>query len=222
MFALRKQPVPELSTTVGKFLLAVKPLLNETEFGEAQRIARDFIKQGGIGERLQSLLVERGNTTENWLSQWWLNKVYLEPRYELLIGCNPASLYPKAAYKTLDEQLEFATKYILGFMQYTKMVAAGLPVDKSGGDPLCMDQWYKIIGSCRVPGESMDGMKVMKANQIDFGKSNHIVVMFNNRVSFKSYLYQCLMHILLVLKTWWRNYHRTKCSVSLQIKKRIL
>lgn len=117
------------------------------------------------------------------MSQWWLDKVYLEPRYDLIISCNPASLYPKADYRTVDEQLQFATKYILGFLQYTRMLAAGLPVDKSGKDPLCMDQLYKIVGSCRVPGEASDTMKVMNANKLDLSRSNHVTVMYNNRVS---------------------------------------
>jgi hypothetical protein len=54
------------------------------------------------------------------LSQWWLDKVYLEPRCSLLIACNPATLYPKAAYETTDQQLAFATKYILGFLDFKK------------------------------------------------------------------------------------------------------
>lgn len=67
MCTLRRQPVPELSATMSKFLLAVKPLLNETEFEETQKTAKDFMRQGGVGEKLQRLLVERSKATDNWV-----------------------------------------------------------------------------------------------------------------------------------------------------------
>jgi hypothetical protein len=56
------------------------------------------------------------------LSQWWLDKIYLEPRYSVVINVNPASLYPKADYKTFDEQLMFAAKYVRGFLQFKNML----------------------------------------------------------------------------------------------------
>jgi hypothetical protein len=54
------------------------------------------------------------------LAQWWLDKIYLEPRYNVVINVNPGSLYPRASYKTMDEQLKFATKYICGFLEFKK------------------------------------------------------------------------------------------------------
>jgi hypothetical protein len=54
------------------------------------------------------------------LAQWWLDKIYLEPRYNVVINVNPGTLYPRASYKTMDEQLIFATKYICGFLEFKK------------------------------------------------------------------------------------------------------
>ena len=56
------------------------------------------------------------------LYQWWLDKAYLEPRYSVVINVNPATLYPKANYKTLDEMLIFATTYIAGFFEFKKFL----------------------------------------------------------------------------------------------------
>lgn len=178
---LPKMPVPQLNASVSKFLTAVKPLLNETEFNDTERSASEFVKKGGVGEKLQSILVERAERTENWLSEWWLDKVYLEPRYSLVIGCNPATLYPKANYETVDQQLEFATKYIMGFLEFRKYVE-NLPADKMGKDDLCMDQHHKIFGSCRIPNQLKDDFKIFKANEIDIGKTNHVTIMYNNRI----------------------------------------
>ncbi len=56
------------------------------------------------------------------LSEWWLEKVYLEPRRKILTRINPAILYEKASYNTLDEQLAFAANYIHAFLGYKKIL----------------------------------------------------------------------------------------------------
>jgi hypothetical protein len=57
--------VPDLNASLAKYLLAVKPLLNSQEFETTKNLAADFAN--GIGQRLQQLLVERSNKTENWV-----------------------------------------------------------------------------------------------------------------------------------------------------------
>jgi hypothetical protein len=136
--------VPSLQSSINKYLTAVRPLLNSVEFENAQKKANELLQKDGIGEKLQKMLVDRSKTTENWvkrrdkmlnflkvklnlmlffpqkikLSQWWYDKIYLEPRYSVVINVNPGSLYPKADYSGLDEQLVFATKYIFAFLDF--------------------------------------------------------------------------------------------------------
>ena len=64
-----RMPVPQLNASMGKFLTAVRPLLDDTQFEETKKAASDFAKDGGVGQRLQDLLVERYKTTENWVSK---------------------------------------------------------------------------------------------------------------------------------------------------------
>lgn len=119
--SLPKFNVPQLKATISKYLTAVKPLLDTNEYEMTQKVAHEFLNSG-TGEKLQKLLVEKSKVTENWLAQWWLDKVYLEPRYNVPMNVNPGSLYPKVDYKTIDEQLLFATKYILGFLEFKKII----------------------------------------------------------------------------------------------------
>ncbi len=70
-----RMPVPSLNVSILKFLTAVKPLLNEKEFEETEKAASEFVKVGGTGEKLQKLLIERYNNTENWVSQWKICKI---------------------------------------------------------------------------------------------------------------------------------------------------
>lgn len=139
-------PVPPLESSINRYLTAVKPLLNNWEFENTKKLALNFAQKDGIGEKLQKLLVEKSKSTDNWvliikerekkvkfyfnikqllnlkLAQWWLDKIYLEPRYSVVINVSPGTLYPKENYKTLEEQLLFATRYICGFLDFKKFL----------------------------------------------------------------------------------------------------
>lgn len=47
------------------------------EFEQTKRVVAKFQEPGGVGEKLQQLLVERARTTPNWLIEWWERLVYL-------------------------------------------------------------------------------------------------------------------------------------------------
>ena len=57
-----------------------------------------------------------------------------------------------------------------------------LPVDKIGDKILCLDQYSKCIGSCRVHNQFKDDFKIFQTTNIDINKTNHIAIMYNNRV----------------------------------------
>lgn len=57
-----------------------------------------------------------------------------------------------------------------------------LPVDKLGDAHLCMDQYYKLFGTCRVPKKDKDDIKVMQAYNINYERANHITILYNNKV----------------------------------------
>lgn len=54
-----------------------------------------------------------------------------------------------------------------------------LPVEHLGGKPLCMNQYYQILSSCRVPGPKQDSV-------VNFGRDKkpptHIIVVHNYQV----------------------------------------
>ena len=64
-----------------------------------------------------------------------------------------------------------------------------MPVEKLGDSLLCMDQYYKTIGTCRVPNKLKDDMLVMQSYSIDLNKSNHVIVIYKNRVCFSKFCY---------------------------------
>ena len=65
--SLPSLPVPSLHQTMEKYLLAIKPLVDEEDFEYTQDLVRDFLKPGGDGEMLHNKLVQRAKTEENWV-----------------------------------------------------------------------------------------------------------------------------------------------------------
>lgn len=64
---LLKLPVPDLRHTLDAYLRSVKHLVPETQFLKTKAIVETFGKHGGVGERLQKLLLEKREKTENWV-----------------------------------------------------------------------------------------------------------------------------------------------------------
>ncbi|PIO05345.1 hypothetical protein AB205_0218260 [Aquarana catesbeiana] len=101
----------------------------------------DEFRTSGVGERLQKGLERRAKKTENWLSDWWLQTAYLEYRLPVVVHSSPGVVLPKQDF--LDRQ---------GQLSQT------LPVEYLGGKPLCMNQYYQILSSCRIPGPKRDSV----------------------------------------------------------------
>ena len=54
-----------------------------------------------------------------------------------------------------------------------------------GGNDLDMIQYYQLVGTCRVPNKNKDDIKIMHLKDINVKINNHIIVMFNDNVSFE-------------------------------------
>uniref|UniRef100_A0A670ZEP5 Carnitine O-acetyltransferase n=1 Tax=Pseudonaja textilis TaxID=8673 RepID=A0A670ZEP5_PSETE len=134
-------PVPPLQQTLDRYLLALEPVISEEELSHTKDLVREFRKPGGVGDRLQKGLERRARKNENWLSDWWLKTAYLEYRLPVVIHSSPGVVLPKQDF--LDRQ---------GQLSET------LPVEYLGGKPLCMNQYYQILSSCRIPGPKRDSV----------------------------------------------------------------
>ncbi|CAF3415005.1 unnamed protein product [Rotaria sp. Silwood1] len=112
-------PVPTLAETARKYLKTVAPLLSNDEFSETKKIVEQFQQES---EPLQELLLKRAQTEENWLSQWWLDKTYLEWRLNLPIYYNPALVFPRQSYRDFNGQIQFASNFIHGVLLYRSLI----------------------------------------------------------------------------------------------------
>ncbi|XP_054544723.1 carnitine O-acetyltransferase isoform X4 [Talpa occidentalis] len=155
--SLPRLPVPPLQQSLDHYLKALQPIVSEEEWAQTKQLVEEFQTSGGVGERLQKGLERRAKKSENWLSEWWLKTAYLQYRQPLVIHSSPGLMLPKQDFMDLQGQLRFAAKLIEGVLDFKAMIDnETLPVEYLGGKPLCMNQYYQILSSCRMPGPKQD------------------------------------------------------------------
>ncbi|XP_076010208.1 carnitine O-acetyltransferase-like [Genypterus blacodes] len=153
---LPKLPVPPLKQTCERYLAMLEPIVSEEELGHTRKLVEEFLK-GGVGERLQKGLERRARKTENWLSEWWMQSAYLDCRMPVAVYTSPGIVLPRMHFHDRQGQMRFAAKLIAGVLEFKNMIDTDtLPVESLGGKPLCMDQYYQILSSCRIPGPKRD------------------------------------------------------------------
>uniref|UniRef100_G3QU77 Carnitine O-acetyltransferase n=1 Tax=Gorilla gorilla gorilla TaxID=9595 RepID=G3QU77_GORGO len=146
--ALPRLPVPPLQQSLDHYLKALQPIVSEEEWAHTKQLVDEFQASGGVGERLQKGLERRARKTENWLSEWWLKTAYLQYRQPVVIYSSPGVMLPKQDFV----DLQVAGVWGPGGSRAPRT----LPVEYLGGKPLCMNQYYQILSSCRVPGPKQD------------------------------------------------------------------
>ncbi|XP_026125578.1 carnitine O-acetyltransferase isoform X1 [Carassius auratus] len=155
--SLPKLPVPPLKQTCARYLASLEPLISEEEMTHSRELMDDFLRPGGVGERLQKSLERRARKTDNWLSDWWMQSAYLDSRMPVAMYTSPGVVLPKMHFHDRQGQMRFASKLIAGVLDFKSMIdSETLPVEYLGGKPLCMDQYYQVLTSCRIPGPKRD------------------------------------------------------------------
>ncbi|KAK7895819.1 hypothetical protein WMY93_021144 [Mugilogobius chulae] len=170
-------PVPPLQQTCERYIAALEPIVNTEELQHTKSFVDEFQKPGGEGERLQRALEQRAKKTENWLSEWWVQVAYLDYRLPVVVHSSPGLVLPQMSFKDKHGQILFAAKLIAGVLDFKIMIDnETLPVEYMGAKPLCMNQYYQVLSSCRIPGLKRDSV-------VNHAKSSsppkHITVVHN-------------------------------------------
>ncbi|KPP66468.1 carnitine O-acetyltransferase-like, partial [Scleropages formosus] len=156
---LPKLPVPPLRQTCERYLAVLEPLVSEQELEHTRKLMAEFLTPGGAGERLQKGLERRAHKMENWLSDWWLQTAYLDFRMPVVVHSSPGVVLPRLEFSDRQGQIRFAAKLIAGVLDFKTMIDnETLPVEYLGGNSLCMNQYYQVLCSCRVPGPRRDSV----------------------------------------------------------------
>ncbi|XP_069024991.1 carnitine O-acetyltransferase [Embiotoca jacksoni] len=170
-------PVPPLQQTCERYVGALEPILEVEELKHTKQLLDEFQRAGGVGERLQRGLEKRASSTENWLSAWWVEVAYLDYRLPVVVHSSPGLVLPRMNFSDKQGQMRFASKLIAGVLDFKTMIDnETLPVEFLGGNSLCMNQYYEVLSSCRIPGLKRDSI-------VNHAKSSqppkHITVVHN-------------------------------------------
>ncbi|KAI1882358.1 hypothetical protein AGOR_G00249860 [Albula goreensis] len=131
---LPKLPVPPLKQTCERYLAMLEPIISEEEMSQTRTLMAEFLRSGGVGERLQKGLERRARKTENWLSDWWLQTAYLDYRMPVVVYSSPGVVLPRVEFSDRQGQIRFAAKLIAGVLDFKTMIDnETLPVEFSGG-----------------------------------------------------------------------------------------
>ncbi|KAM3606652.1 uncharacterized protein V6R79_020638 [Siganus canaliculatus] len=181
---LPKLPLPTLQDTLDMYMRCMKHLLTEEQFNKTQNTVKQFGAPGGVGELLQSKLMERREKQANWVYEYWLNDMYLNNRLALPVNSSPAMVFPPQNFRAPIDSLRFAAHLISGVLEYKSLLdARALPVDYArgqlAGTPLCMEQYYRLFTSYRLPGPARDTLVAQESSVMP--EPEHIIVACRNQ-----------------------------------------
>ncbi|KAL2913180.1 hypothetical protein HK105_207299 [Polyrhizophydium stewartii] len=173
---LPRLPIPSLSETLQRYLRSTQPLFaSRADYDAYARVAADFGRDGGLGQKLQARLEAHDKTQPNsWLEAWWLRLAYLSWRESVLVNSNWFMLvgtHPETPRGLLtpghpdrprdgqftDFQLHRAAGQIANFLNFKDQVDnETIPPEASRTGPFCMNQYRFIFGISRIPRPECD------------------------------------------------------------------
>ncbi|XP_026098874.1 carnitine O-palmitoyltransferase 2, mitochondrial [Carassius auratus] len=123
--SLPRLPVPKLEDTIRRYLAAQRPLLNDEQYSNTEKVAQDF--QSGVGKQLHEELValDKKNKHTSYISAPWFD-MYLSARESIVLNFNPFMSFnpdPKPEY---NDQLVRATNMVCSATRFMKTLRAGL------------------------------------------------------------------------------------------------
>jgi len=119
----------------------------------------EFLAPGGVGEKLQSQLIQRANDKRNWLEvlvcsnvfihlplqDWWYSRAYLIWRCPIPITSNYYFLFNENITKSVSQSRQ-AARFVMGILLWRQMLEKeSIPPEfmRGGQTPLCMHQFSK-------------------------------------------------------------------------------
>ncbi|TRY59419.1 hypothetical protein DNTS_004320, partial [Danionella cerebrum] len=170
-------PVPDLQCTLSHYLRSVQLLLSGDTLIKTRTIVQNFGKAGGMGERLQSFLLERRAKRDNWVLDYWIQDMYLRNRLPLPVHSSPALVLNTLCFRDPRDTLRFSAKLIACVSQFKAAVNSGaLPPEISGGHLECTDQFKHLFSSYRRAGPTLDTLL-----HIDNSPDEHVILALRNQ-----------------------------------------
>ncbi|XP_063703911.1 choline O-acetyltransferase-like isoform X1 [Culicoides brevitarsis] len=181
---LPKLPVPDMEETLTEYLRILEPITTKQQYERTKAITKNFA--AGIGPQLHQFLEEKREAEDNWAYTYWLNDMYMDNPLPLPINSNPGMVLPPRKFTTVYDLSRFAARIVDAIVEHKEMLDSGkLPIERCAsrekGQPMCMAQFYRLLGSCRQPGIPRDTQHLPNS-QFNTSDDEHIIVMYRNQM----------------------------------------
>ncbi|KIW92669.1 uncharacterized protein Z519_06516 [Cladophialophora bantiana CBS 173.52] len=149
---LPKLPIPDLESTMKKYLDALAPLQSPSEHNETKAAVRDFVENEG--KDLQDRLKKYATGRTSYIEQFWYDS-YLNYDNPVVLNLNPFFLLEDDPTPARNNQVTRAASLVISALCFVRAVRKEeLPPDTLRGTPLCMYQYSRLFGTARVPTEN--------------------------------------------------------------------
>ena len=139
--SLPRLPIPKLDHTCERYLLALKPLLDDYAMGKTTTVVREFEKGEGVALQKQLVDEDKLNKRTSYISKPWFD-MYLSDRTPLPINYNPCLVYIPVQDDFYDQQLIKTTNLIISSMRWV-FFKFWTSILSSGGLA-----FQKLVGNC--------------------------------------------------------------------------
>ncbi|ESL08999.1 carnitine O-acetyltransferase [Trypanosoma rangeli SC58] len=160
--SLPRLPIPSLQHTCSLYLKSIQAIATSEEYVHASKLTEEFLKPGGTGELLHSLLVKWDNTCNqpSWLEEFW-DDSYLCTRDPIPVNVNyffQLQPHPKQLNTSCRvSQVGRAASLLHAATQYYLSILDGTMAKEFERDaPVCMSQYRFAFCTSRVPGLRRD------------------------------------------------------------------
>ena len=149
---LPKLPIPELESTLQKYLNALMPLQTTKEHNETKAAAEDFLRNEG--KDLQEKLKKYATGKSSYIEQFWYDS-YLNFDNPVVLNLNPFFLLEDDPTPARNNQVTRAASLVISALCFVRAVRKEeLSPDTLRGTPLDMYQYSRLFGTARVPTEN--------------------------------------------------------------------
>ncbi|KAG6852649.1 hypothetical protein C0991_010186 [Blastosporella zonata] len=173
--SLPSLPIPQLQSTLSKYIETVEPLLTPAQLAHTKSTAAQFLASPQAAT-LQSRLQERAaNVGDNWLSTWWNDAAYMGYRDPVVVFVS--YFFVHLAHPSRTSGPSSAAQLVKALLPFRSLVESGaLEPEKVKGAPLCMESYKWLFHASRYPTIPSD-----TAEKFEPKAHNHIAVLRKNR-----------------------------------------
>jgi len=171
--SLPRLPVPSINDTVKRYMLSVRPLLDDENYEEMNKLAEEF--RTSVGPNLQWYLKLKSWWASNYVTDWWEEYVYLAGRSPIMVNSNYYGMDLLYYVPTTSQASRAASVIHYLFRFRSKLDKEQIkPIIMQGMIPLCSAQYERVFNTCRIPGVEKDTIE-------HFDDCRHVIVIHKGR-----------------------------------------